>query len=134
MAKPLNPKTASPPAGGGANTPHWLIEPTKAIIGFESILQNYATGSEGLWKQAWNDAVNGQIRGAGPAVAANELGLLMNSYGYRDQHQVGGGGGLLGGGGRGRAEWRGRVGGGVGGGQPPGAGEGAREGGCLLGG
>ena len=90
MVKPFNPKTTSPRPAGGSK-PHWLIEPTKAIIGFESILQNYATGSEGLWKQAWNDAVNGQIRGAGPAVAANELGLLMNSYGYRDQHQVGGG-------------------------------------------
>jgi len=73
---------------GGPSTPHWLIEPTKAIIGFESIRQGYAAGSEGLWQQAWNDAVKGQIRGTGPAVAAAKLGLLMNSYGYRDQHQM----------------------------------------------
>ncbi|KAG5186937.1 hypothetical protein JKP88DRAFT_308779 [Tribonema minus] len=72
----------------GAPNPTWLIEPIVAIPGVENI---YDGGkailfSNHLWRQGFNDAVKGAL--GRPVIAANTLGLVINSARYRSQHQM----------------------------------------------
>lgn len=72
-----------------ANTslPHWIIMPCKPVSGIESILDNtQATSTNFLWAQAWTDAsrgLNNRLR-----LPKSQIGLVMNSFFYRSQHQM----------------------------------------------